>query len=48
MGHAKRSEDTKATPTLFAMVGLPASGKTARVKEIEEAWQALRLTPTSG
>ena len=27
------------------MVGLPASGKTARAKEIEEEWQALRLTP---
>jgi len=27
------------------MVGLPASGKTTRAKEIEEAQQALRLTP---
>jgi predicted kinase len=27
------------------MVGLPASGKTERAKEIEEAWHALRLTP---
>ena len=45
MGHADRSEDTKPPPTLFVMVGLPASGKTARAKEIEEARQALRLTP---
>ena len=34
-----------ATPTLFIMVGLPASGKTTKAKEIEEARQALRLTP---
>jgi len=45
MGHADRSENTKVPPTLFVMVGLPASGKTVRAKEIEEAWQALRLTP---
>jgi predicted kinase len=45
MGHTDRSENTKAPPTLFVMVGLPASGKTDRAKEIEEAWQALRLTP---
>jgi predicted kinase len=45
MGHADRTENTKAPPTLFVMVGLPASGKTVRAKEIEEAWQALRLTP---
>lgn len=45
MGQADRSEDPKTTPTLFVMVGLPASGKTARAKEIEEEWQALRLTP---
>ena len=45
MGHIGRSESTKPPPTLFVMVGLPASGKTTRAKEIEEAWQALRLTP---
>ena len=45
MGHADRSENTKTPPTLFVMLGLPASGKTARAKEIEEAWQGLRLTP---
>ena len=45
MGHADRSENTKVLPTLFVMVGLPASGKTTRAKEIEKAWQALRLTP---
>jgi predicted kinase len=33
------------TPTLFVMVGLPASGKTTRAKEIEEERRALRLTP---
>ena len=32
-------------PTLFVMVGLPASGKTVRAKELADAWQALRLTP---
>ncbi len=36
---------TNATSTLFIMVGLPASGKTTQAKEIEEARQALRLTP---
>ncbi len=32
-------------PTLYVMVGLPASGKTTRAKQIEEERQALRLTP---
>jgi len=31
--------------TLFVMVGLPASGKTTRAKEIEQERGALRLTP---
>jgi len=35
----------RTTSTLFVMVGLPASGKTTRAKEIEEEHQALRLTP---
>jgi predicted kinase len=33
------------TPTLYVMVGLPASGKTTRAKEIERGCNALRLTP---
>lgn len=32
-------------PTLYVMVGLPASGKTTRAKEIERDCNALRLTP---
>jgi len=32
-------------PTLYVMVGLPASGKSTRAKEIEEERRALRLTP---
>jgi predicted kinase len=34
-----------STSTLFVMVGLPASGKTTRAKEIEDERRALRLTP---
>jgi predicted kinase len=45
MGQADRSDEAKASPTLFVMVGLPASGKTTRAEELEEAWHALRLTP---
>jgi predicted kinase len=45
MGPAVRSDNAEDPPTLFVMVGLPAAGKTTRAKEIEEAWQALRLTP---
>jgi predicted kinase len=38
--------DLKQTrPTLYVMVGLPASGKSTRAKQIEEAHRALRLTP---
>jgi predicted kinase len=35
----------RATSTLFVVVGLPASGKTTRAKEIEHERGALRLTP---
>jgi predicted kinase len=35
----------QTTPTLYVMVGLPASGKSTRAKLIEEERQALRLTP---
>jgi predicted kinase len=38
--------DVRQTPpTLYVMVGLPASGKSTRAKQIEEERQALRLTP---
>jgi predicted kinase len=38
--------DVRQTPpTLYVMVGLPASGKSARAKQIEEEHKALRLTP---
>jgi len=36
---------SRTAPTLFVMVGLPASGKSTRAKQIEEERQALRLTP---
>ena len=36
---------TQAPPTLYVMVGLPASGKSTRARQIEEERQALRLTP---
>lgn len=32
-------------PTLYVMVGLPASGKSTRAKQLEEEHRALRLTP---
>jgi predicted kinase len=32
-------------PMLYVMVGLPASGKSTRAKQLEEEHQALRLTP---
>jgi predicted kinase len=35
----------QARPTLYVMVGLPASGKSTRAKQIEDEHQALRLTP---
>jgi predicted kinase len=30
---------------LFVMVGLPATGKTSRARELAEEWNGLRLTP---
>jgi len=36
---------TPVRPTLFVMVGLPASEKTTRAKELEAERRALRLTP---
>jgi predicted kinase len=35
----------QSPPTLYVMVGLPASGKSTRAKQIEEERAALRLTP---
>ena len=32
-------------PTMFVVVGLPATGKTSRARELASAWSALRLTP---
>jgi len=37
--------DADDRPTMFVMVGLPASGKTSRARELASAWGALRLTP---
>jgi predicted kinase len=37
--------EMRNVPVLFVMVGLPASGKTTRAREIEEERRALRLTP---
>lgn len=34
-----------AVVKMFVMVGLPAAGKTSRAREVESAWNALRLTP---
>jgi predicted kinase len=39
------SDVSRTRSTLFVMVGLPASGKTTRAKEIEEERRAIRLTP---
>ena len=36
---------SRSTPTMFVMVGLPASGKSTRAKQIEVERPALRLTP---
>ncbi len=36
---------TPSAPVLFVMVGLPASGKSTRARQIEEERRALRLTP---
>ena len=40
-----RSSPGADTPTLYVMVGLPASGKTTRAKQIERDCRALRMTP---
>ena len=40
-----RDPDAADGPTLFLMVGLPASGKTFRARELAEERGALRLTP---
>jgi predicted kinase len=32
-------------PKMFVMVGLPASGKTGRARELASVWRAIRLTP---
>ena len=37
--------DAGGPPTMFVMVGLPASGKTSRALELAAAWSALLLTP---
>ncbi len=37
--------DADGRPTMFVLVGLPASGKTSRARELASAWSALRLTP---
>ena len=39
----KQTQPTQ--PTLYVMVGLPASGKSTRAKQLEEEHRALRLTP---
>jgi predicted kinase len=35
----------RVTPRMFVMVGLPASGKTSKARELASAWSALQLTP---
>jgi predicted kinase len=40
-----RAASAAGTPTLYVMVGLPASGKTTRAKQIERDCGALRMTP---
>ncbi|RLT38282.1 MAG: hypothetical protein DWI57_12305 [Chloroflexi bacterium] len=37
--------ESKRTPTLFLMVGLPGAGKTTLAKKLESERPALRLTP---
>ena len=37
--------DPRGTATMFLMVGLPASGKTTRARELAAAHQSVRLTP---
>ena len=41
----ERRASSTGIATLYVMVGLPASGKTTRAKEIERDCNALRLTP---
>jgi predicted kinase len=41
----RTSADADTRPTMFVMVGLPASGKTSRARELASARSALRLTP---
>lgn len=41
---ADGSSRVEGGPTLFVMVGLPASGKT-RARELAESQHAIRLTP---
>ncbi len=35
----------RSRPTMYVMVGLPASGKTTRARQLETDCRALRLTP---
>ncbi len=37
--------EQRSRPTMYVMVGLPASGKTTRARQLETDCQALRLTP---
>jgi predicted kinase len=37
--------DAKGRPTMYVMVGLPASGKTSRARQLAATRSALRLTP---
>ena len=37
--------DPRSAPRLFLMCGLPGAGKTTRAKQLEEEYQAVRLTP---
>jgi predicted kinase len=39
------ADERTTRPTMYVMVGLPASGKTTRARELEAEQQALRLTP---
>ena len=44
--HALRTAETGGVvPRMFVMVGLPATGKSSRARELASAWSALRLTP---
>jgi len=37
--------EQRSRPTMYVMVGLPASGKTTRARQLEKDCRALRLTP---